>query len=79
MKACSLGKTENSAVHQFDPTLDVQETDCEEDKSSDEDSDDSDSKSSSTDDELNETNNARAVLNLITQVNAWHRLEGPKS
>ena len=77
-KACSLGKTANSAVHQFDPTLDVQETDCE-DKSSDEDEDSNDSESSPTDDELDETNNARAVLNLITQVNAWRRLEGAKS
>ena len=70
-KSCSLGKTANSAVHQFDPTLDLQDTDGKEDKSSDEDedSDDSDSESSPTDDELNETNNARAVLNLITRVN----------
>ena len=79
-KACSLGKTlANSAVHQFDPTLDSQEIDCEEDESSDEDGDDSDSESSLTDGEFDETNNARTVLNLITQVNAWRRLEGTKS
>ena len=86
-KACSLGKTANSAVHQFDPMLDVQETDsvatpdCEEDESSDEDedSDDSDSESSPTDGEPDETKNERTVLNLITQEDAWHRLEGPKS
>ena len=79
-KACSLGKTANSAVYQFDPTLDVQETDCKEDKSSDEDEDrdDSNSESSPTDDEINETNNTRTVLNLITQVNTWRRLEGRK-
>ena len=81
-KACSLGKTANSAVHQFDPALDVQEMDsvatpdCEEDESSDE---DEDSESSPTDGEPDETKNARTVLNLIIQVNAWHRLEGPKS
>lgn len=87
-RACSLGKTANSAVHQFDPALDVQETDsvaatpdCDEDDSSDEDedSDDSDSESYPTDGEPDETKNARTVLNLITQVNAWHSLEGPKS
>ena len=83
-KACSLGKTANSAVYQFDPALDVQETDSvatpdsEEDESSDED-EDSDSESIPTDGEPDKTKDARTVLNLITQVNAWHRLEGPKS
>ena len=84
-KACSLGKTANSAVHQFDPALDVQEMDsvatpdCEEDESSDKDEDSDDSESSPTDGEPDETKNARTVLNLIIQVNAWHRLEGPKA
>ena len=79
-KACSLGTTANSAVHNFGPTLDVQDTDCDEDESSDEDEDRDDSDSEfSPDGEHDEMKNTRAVLDLITEVNAWRRLEGPQS
>ena len=79
-KAYSLGITANSAVHNFDPNLDVQETHCDEDESIDEDSDSDDSDSEfSPDGEDDEMRNTRAVLDLITEVNAWRRLEGPQS
>jgi transcription elongation factor Elf1 len=68
-KASSLGKTANSAIHHFDPSLDVQEADDDEDELSDED-EDSDS---------DETKNTQAVVDLITQVNAWRRFEGTQS
>ena len=77
-KAYSLGITANSAVHNFDPNLDVQETHCDEDESSDEDSDDSGNEFS-PDGEHDEMKNTRAVLDLIIEVNAWRRLEGPQS
>lgn len=63
-------------MHHFDATLDVQETDGGEDESSDKD-DESNSESSPAD-EHDETKNTRAVLDLITEVNA-SRLEGPQS
>ena len=76
-KASSLGKTANSAIHHFDPSLDVEESDDDEDETSDE---DEDSDSDEYDHEQHdETKNERAVLDLITQVNAWRRFEGPQS
>ena len=70
-KAYSLGITANSAVHNFAPNLDVQQTHCDEDESCDEDSDSNDSGSEfSLDDEHDEIKSTRAVLHLIKKVNA---------
>jgi hypothetical protein len=75
-QASSLGKTANSAIHHFDPSLDVQEAD-DEDESSDK---DENSDNYENDHEQNdETKNARAIVDLISQVNAWCRFEGTQS
>ena len=79
-KACSLGNTANSAVHHFDQALDVQDSDCNKDGSSDEEDESYDSDSDSfPESEHDATKDTRIVLDLITQVNAWPRLEGPRS
>ena len=70
-KASSLGKTANPAIHHFDPSLDVENESSDEDEDSDSDEYDHG--------QHDETKNERAVLDLITQVNAWRRFEGPQS
>ena len=78
-KACSLGNTANSAAHHFDFVLDVQDSDCDKDESSDEDDESYDSVSDSfSESEHNTTKDTRIVLDLITQLNRWPRLEGPR-
>ena len=75
-KASSLGKTVNSESIIFDPLLDVQQSDDNEDELSDKDEDcDSDE---CDHEQHDETKNEQAVLDLITQVNALHRFEGPQ-
>ena len=74
-KVGSLGRTANEAVHQFDSTG-VQGSDknsSDEDEISDSDEDDEQLH------EGHEMTNTRTVLELIHQVNAWSRFEGPKS
>ena len=74
-KAASLGKTANVAVHQFDPTV-VKGSDknlSDEDENSDSDEEDDQV------DERHEITNTQTVLELIHQVNAWSRFEGPES
>ena len=73
-KVGSLGKTANEAVHQFDLTV-VEQSD---ENSSDED-ENSDSDEDEQLDEGHETTNTRTVLELIHELNAWSRFEGPES
>ena len=71
----SLGKTANDAVHQFDPTVVKGSDENLSDKDENGDSDEEDDQV----DERHEMTNTQTVLELIHQVNAWRRFEGPES
>ena len=68
-------QTANDAVHQFDPTVVKGSDENLSDKDENGDSDEEDDQVN----ERHEMTNTQTVLELIHQVNAWSRFEGPES
>ena len=73
-KAASLGKTANTAVHDFDLESDDQEND---EDNSDNDSNDESLEEVEGESSLNEATNT--AENLVSKVKAWRRFEGSVS
>jgi hypothetical protein len=73
-KSCSLGNAANDAVHHFKGT-DDSEDHLSNDANKDEDSDDD----LIEDEQQQQPDKMKTILQLIDKMNAWRRLEDPRS